>query len=462
MKACLRLLLGFLWLPLCVAESAAALPDAPPLTAAEVRQLTREAFIYGYATVDNYNVLHNYALDPRSPEFKAPINHIAHARDVASPEEKSIVAPNVDTPYSYAWLDLRTEPMVLSLPAFERDRYVSLQLLDAYTYIVGYVSPRTNGNSGGDFLVAGPDWNGKVPKGIKKVFCAPSQLVLAFYRTQLFDPADKARVHALQDQYRVRPLSAYLGKPAPAAAPALRPIPGLDVRKDPASPHFFAILNWMLRYMPTLPEDRALRARIARIGVIPGKPFDPKPAELAAIVEGMGDGLAEMGERTKHIRSSGELFGSREFLKGDALIRAVAAMIGIYGNAAEEFLGVGYHTDADGRSFDGQYRYRIHFAAGQLPPVDAFWSITAYGADRLLYANAIDRYKIGSSMLRDLKRDADGGITLYVQHDAPGANQASNWLPVPAGPFGLTFRTYQPQLPIRNGEWRAPPVWRTE
>lgn len=427
---------------------------------AEVRALAKEAFLYGYATVDNYNVLYNYALNPRSPEYKAPLNSISHVRDVATPEDKAIVAPNVDTPYSYAWLDLRAEPLVLSMPVFERHRYVSLQLIDAYTYIIGYVTPRTQGSAGGDFLVAGPGWDGEVPAGIKAVFRSPTQLVFGLYRTQLFDAADKSRVNALQDRYRVTPLSAYRNLPAPAAAPALQPVPGMDVRKEPASPRFFAILNWMLQYMPTLPEDRALRARLARIGVEPGRDFVPAPADQAALAEGMAAGLADMVARIKRARSSGELFGSRERLKDDHLTRAAAAMAGIYGNAEEEFLGIGYPADAEGKPFDGHESYRIRFAADRLPPVDAFWSITVYGADRLLYANPVGRYKIGSSMLADLKRDADNGITLFVQHEPPGPEWQANWLPVPPGPFGLTFRTYLPRLPIRTGEWQAPPVVR--
>ena len=427
---------------------------------AEFKALAKEAFVYGYATVDSYNILYNYALNPSSPEYKAPLNKISHVRDVATPAERTIVAPNVDSPYSYAWLDLRTEPMVLSMPTFESSRYVSLQLIDAYTYIIGYVTPRTNGNVGGNFLVAGPGWNGAAPAGIRTVFRSPSELALAFYRTQLFDAADKPRVHALQDQYRVTPLSAFLGQPAPAAAPAPRPVPGLDVRKEPASPRFFAILNWMLQYMPTLPEDRALRERLARIGIEAGRDFVPAPADQAALDEGMRAGLADMVARIRRTRSSAELFGSRERLKDDPLTRAAAAMAGIYGNAEEEFLGIGYPADAEGKPFDGHERYRIRFAADRLPPVGAFWSITVYGADQFLYANPIGRHKIGSSMLADLKRDPDNGITLFVQHDSPGPEWQANWLPVPPGPFGLTFRTYLPGLPIRTGEWQAPPVVR--
>lgn len=447
----------------CLASLGGAL--ASPLSEAEIADTAKAAFIWGYPMVDNYNVLYNYALDPRSPEFKAPLNAISHARNVAGPADKAIVAPNVDTPYSYAWLDLRAEPIVLSLPEFEKQRYVSLQLIDSYTYIIGYVTPRTNGHAGGDFMIVGPAWQGVAPAGIKKVFRSPTELALAFYRTQILGPDDLRRVQALQDEFKVRTLSAYLGQPAPALAPApaLTPVAPLDVRKEPTSLRFFDVLNWMLQTMPALPGEVALRQRFEQIGVVPGQAFKvADPRVEAAMIQGMKAAMQDMVERSRNIRSSAELFGSREFLKDDYLTRAVAAMIGIYGNSADEYLGVGYQADSSGRPFEGQYRYRIRFAPDGLPPVGAFWSITAYTADRFVYANALDRYKISSLALPELARDADGGITLYVQHRSPGAGKAANWLPVPATPFGLTFRTYLPGEAIRQRRWQAPPVIRQE
>jgi hypothetical protein len=192
--------------------------------------------------------------------------------------------------------------------------------------------------------------------------------------------------------------------------------------------------------------------------VRPGRRFTPPDALRPAIVEGMGQGLEAMGNRARNVRSSAELFGSREFLGNDYLVRAVGAMLGILGNAAEEYLGVGWQADAEGRPFDGARRYRIRFAPGQLPPVDGFWSITAYTQQRLLYANPLRRYVINTPMLPALARDADGGITLHVQHDSPGAGREGNWLPCPATPFVLTLRTYLPQERIRSGRWTAPPV----
>ncbi len=425
---------------------------------AAARDLARDAYIWGYPTVDLYAILCGYALDRSSPEFKAPLNGVGHARAVATPDDRAVIAPNVDTPYSYAWLDLRAEPVVVTVPPFERERYLSLQLSDLYSWILGYVTPRTNGQAGGDFLVAPPGWLGPTPPGIRQVFHSTTQLTLGMFRTQSFGPHDLANVHALQDRMRVRTLSAYLGRSAPAALPLPPLAPPLNLRQRATDPAFFDVLNWMLQFMPVLPDEARMREDFESLGVVPGRRFAPGDALRREVEAGMAAALQEMQARARRVRSSAELFGSREFLKQDYLTRATGAMLGILGNSAEEFLGVGWQADADGQPFDGSKRYRIRFAAGQLPPVDAFWSITVYTEERLLYANPLERYVINSPMLPSLQRDADGAITIDVQHESPGPARESNWLPTPATPFVLTLRTYLPREEIRSARWSAPPV----
>jgi hypothetical protein len=423
-----------------------------------IAEIAEQAFIYGYPMVDMYNILYKYAVDTTSPEYKAPLNAIYNTRHVATPEDRAIVAMNCDTPYSYAWLDLRAEPMVLSIAAFEPGRYVSLMLNDLYSYIFGYVTPRTNGNSGGHFLIAGPDWTGNTPSGIKRVFRAPTRLALAFYRTQMFNADDLPAVWQIQDQFRVQPLSHYCGEPAPVPAARLQWVAPLDVRKEPASLQFFVILNWLLQYAPVLPDEAGLRQTFADIGVKPGAFAEPDEPTRAAFVQGMQAGLQSMVAFLKTVRSSGELFGSREYLGQKYINRAVGAMVGIFGNSAQEFLGIGYHGDAEGQPFDGSHRYRIKFKPDAMPPVKAFWSITVYNQAMLLYANPLKRYVINSSMVDGLAKDGDGGFTLYVQHVSPGGDKERNWLPVPAGAFNLTFRAYQPDEVILNFSYSAPPV----
>lgn len=443
---------------ICLLTRLAGAVEAAP-SPDQARQTARAAYIWGYPIVEMYSILRSQALDPSSPEFKAPLNQVGHYRNVGTPEDKAVIAPNVDTPYSYAWLDLRDEPVVITVPHFEANRYLSLQISDLYTWIVDYVTPRTNGHNGGDFLVARAGWKGKVPRGIRKVFYVPTDLALGFFRTQLLNAEDLHRVHQLQDSIAIRPLSTYLGHPAPRTQSAIPPlIPAINLRREPTSLAFFDILGWMLRFMPPLPEETELRHALHDLGIIPGQIFSPDTATRTAVIEGMRAGLADIQARAATVRSSAEIFGTREYLGLDYTTRAAGAMLGILGNAAEEFLGIGYPADAEGKPFDGQKRYRIHFSPGALPPVGAFWSITAYTQERLLYANPVKRYVINSPMEPNLLRDSDGGFTLDIQHDSPGTTREQNWLPVPEGPFILTFRTYLPGEAIRQGTWTAPPV----
>jgi hypothetical protein len=429
----------------------------------QISAIAKDAFIYGYPIVDNYNVIYKYVLNKQSKEYKAPFNQVGHNRNIATPADTAIVSMNVDTPYSFAWLDLRAEPVVLTIPAFEKNRYVSVELIDLYTYIVGYISPRTNGNEGGNFLVTGPGWHGAIPAGIKAVFPSPTQFLLALYRTQLFNSADIDKVNALQDHYQVQTLSVYLGAPPPPPSPAFAHVKPIDVRRESESLQFFTILNAMLAYIPLINEDAGLRSRFVRIGIVPGALFvAPDEPTRTAIIEGMRQGLSEMYARAQTVRSSAELFGSREQLKDDYLSRAVGALLGIYGNSAEEFLGVGYQADSQNRPFDGDHKYQIKFSADGLPPVCAFWSITAYNASKFLITNPLNRYVINSPMLPLLKKDPDGGFTIYVQHASPGEELESNWLPVSQDAFNLAFRTYQPGQAIVDGTWQAPPVVRVE
>lgn len=431
-----------------------ALPD--------LTELGRRAYVFGLPTIDLYRILDSFALDPSSPEFKAPLGQFAHSRRLADPSDRSIVAMNVDTPYSYAWLDLRDGPVVLSLPAFEPDRYVAAELFDLYTYIVGYVSPRTNGTRGGSFLITGP---GHVPRDTDlPVFTCPTQLCLVLVRTQLLGDADLRNVAALQDQMRVHPLENWPGKDDLAAnpSPGLVAIAPVDVRARPAV-QALRVLAWMLRYMPALPEHAEVRCALATLGIGGGDPAQLErvladPARVAQLETGMAAGLDEVLARAGTVLSSAEIFGSRELLGHDDLSRAAGAYLGILGNAAEEYLGVGYQADANDRPFDGSTAYTITFPPGGLPPVDAFWSITLYDADRYLHPNDLNRYLLGSRDLPQMHHAEDGSLTLVLQHDPPHESLLANWLPCPAGPFHLAFRTYQPGEAIRNGTWQAPPV----
>ena len=441
---------------------------AAEVSPVEARAIAKEAYIYGYPLVDSYRILYSFSVDRTSPVFKAPINELHNEARLMSPADRTVVCPNSDTLYSYADLDLRAEPMVLTLPTIEKDRYYSVQMIDSYTFNFDYLGSRTCGNGGGNFLVAGPGWKGKKPKGITRVLRAETELVCALYRTQIFGPGDMENARNVQAGYKAQPLSAFLGQPAPKAAPAIVFIKPLPATEQRTSLEFFNVVRFVLEFCPVHPSERELRDRFAKIGIVPGKPFDVvalAPEMKEALQAGMADGQKAIEARRAGMGGkSADLFGSREYLKNDYLARATGAQVGILGNSKEEAFYPVYDRDVEGQPLDAsKQKYVVRFAPGQLPPARAFWSLTMYDLPgQFLVANALDRYLINSPMLPSLKRDADGGLTLYIQRESPGQDKESNWLPAPNGPFVMAMRIYWPRPEVLDGRWKAPPLERVK
>jgi hypothetical protein len=271
--------------------------DAPDLYAglvphdrAAAKGIAQEGFIYGLPIVMNYAVMNEYAVDKGGPQFKAPFNQIKNEARVFTYEDTAIITPNSDTPYSILWLDLRAEPMVLSVPAVEKKRYYSVMLGDGNTYNFGYIGSRATGNEPGDYLVVGPDWKGETPSGIKKVFSSTTPFALAAYRTQLFNAADMPNVVKIQAGYRAQPLSAFLKQPAPPAAPTINFVPATTAG---IKENFFEYLDAALQFVPPAPEANEIRTKLASIGVGPGKTLEFKNFSLehkAAAMLGMKEG----------------------------------------------------------------------------------------------------------------------------------------------------------------------------
>lgn len=439
------------------------------ITSAEARAIAKEAYIYGYPMVDSYRIQHAYFVDTQNPEYKGPFNQLRNFARVFTSEDKAVQTPNSDTPYSFLGMDLRAEPIVLTVPAIEKERYFSIQLIDAYTFNFDYIGSRATGNAGGSYLIAGPGWKGETPNGVKKVIRSETELVLAAYRTQLFNPADIDNVKKIQAGYKVQTLSAFLGQPAPKAAPAIDFVKPLTPDTQRTSLQFFDILNLVLQFCPTHPSEKELMAHFAKIGVGAGMTFDVgklSPEMKVAIEAGMADAWADLAKLQKRIDAkevtSGDMFGTRDFLKNNYLFRMAAAVLGIYGNSKQEAMYPIYSVDADGKTLDGANRYSVRFAPGQLPPVNAFWSLTMYELpSSLLSANALNRYLLNSPMLPQFKRDADGGLTLLIQNESPGKDKEANWLPAPKGPFFMAMRLYWPKVDALEGRWTAPPLKRT-
>ncbi|ODA29119.1 DUF1254 domain-containing protein [Planctopirus hydrillae] len=437
------------------------------LSTEEIKTIAEEAFIYSFPMVMGYGILYEYAVDVKSGQYKAPFNQIYNTARVYTPEDTAVVTPNSDTPYSFVWADLRTEPLVLSVPEVAKDRYYSVMLADMYTCNYGYIGSRATGNGAGTFMIAGPGWNGPTPEGIKKVFQCETEFSLVLYRTQLFGPDDINNVKQIQAGYKVQTLSSYLNKSTPAAAPEIQ-WPAIDKKLAEADP--FAYLNFILQFCPTTGTaevEKPLRARFAKIGIEAGKPFplDKLTAEQKeALKAGVLGGLAKIKQKVYTLGKDengwrvGGAQGDRAFYKADWTLRAAAAMAGIYGNDEVEALYPLLSTDSEGNKPDcSSKRYILTFSKGQLPPTNAFWSVTMYdGKTQLLIANPLNRYLINTPMLPDLKRNADGSLTIYVQKDSPGKDKESNWLPAPDGPIYVAMRLYWPKEEALNGNWKPP------
>jgi hypothetical protein len=438
----------------------------------KAKDIAEAGFIYGLPIVMNYAVMYEYAVDRNSGQFKAPFNQIKNEPNVFTYKDTAVVTPNSDTPYSFVWMDLRAEPVVLSVPAVDPKRYYSVMLCDGNTYNYGYIGSRATGSEAGDYMVVGPEWKGATPAGIKKVFRSSTQFSVAGYRTQLFNPDDLDNVRKVQAGYKVQPLSAYLKQPATTAAATID-FPKID--KELVKKNFFEYLDFALQFAPEQANEKEIRAQLASIGVGPGKSFNFKDLPVEQKLEvglGMKEGdrkvdeaIANVGKAINGWRVSG-LPGDSAHYNGDWLMRAAAAKAGIYGNDPAEATYPLTRIDSRGQTLDGsKSSYTLTFPAGQLPPVNAFWSLTMYdGKTQLLIENPINRYLINSPMLPNMKTNPDGSLTLFIQNKSPGADKESNWLPAPNGDIYLVMRLYWPKteapsiLPAGEGTWKPPAI----
>jgi hypothetical protein len=462
--------------------TAAAVKSTPVLAQAstkrpgvlEAKDIAEAGFIYGLPIVMNYGVMYEYCVDRASKQYKGPFNQIHHEARVFTYKDTAVVTPNSDTPYSLLWADLRAEPIIISVPAVDPKRYYSVMLCDGNTYNYGYIGSRATGSDAGDYMVVGPDWKGETPSGIKKVFRSTTQFSICLFRTQLFNPNDMDNVKKVQAGYKAQPLSKYLNQPPPPPAPIIK-FP--KINKAIVKKNYFEYLDFAFQFAPAQPVETDIRAKLAGIGVGPGKTFNFKELSLkqkVAIALGMKEGDQKIDKYVanglgKNINGwrIGSAQGDSAYFNGDWLKRAAGAKAGIYGNDAEEATYPFTRSDSDGQPLDGsRHNYTLTFAAGQEPPVNGFWSITMYdGKTQLLIKNPINRYLINSPMLPELKKNPDGSLTIYIQNKSPGADEEANWLPAPNGPIYMVIRLYWPKaprsaLPVVEGTWQPPGVKR--
>jgi hypothetical protein len=436
-----------------------------PISEQSASDIGAEAYVYGFPLV-LMDVTRRVTTNvPQPGENAAPINQLGHKRSFPDDTFTAVVTPNADTLYSFAFLDLAKGPTVLTVP--EMGRYYLMQMLDAWTNVFASPGTRTTGNGKGHFAIVGPGWKGKLPEGVKELR-APTNLVWMIGRTQTNGEKDYPAVRAIQDQYKLTPLSAWGQTWTP---PADVPVDkSVDMETPPVkqaakldAAMFFTRLSALMQDNPPAAADAEALQRFAAIGIVPGEPFQLNqldPAVARDLEQGVSLGRAKIFAEAK--QPHGKVVNGWEFMTDvgrygtDYLWRAVVALLGLGANLPEDALYPRRTVDSDHRPLTGMNKYVIHFAKGQLPPVGAFWSISMYNSRQTFVKNPINRHAIGD---RDsLAFDADGSLTLYVQNESPGRDKESNWLPAPAEGFNLFMRLYWPEKEILDGNWKPPQV----
>ena len=434
----------------------------------ELLKTMGEAYLYGYPLVlmdltktNATNIEQPHPVIPR-----APTNQLGHYRKFPDHTSKSVVKPNVDTYYSSAWLDLSAEPLVLSMPATER--YYLLQMMDAYTNVFAAPGTRTTGTAAQQFLIAGPNWNGDIPEGLELIK-APTNLVWLLGRIQVNNPTDGATtVKAIQDKMDLVPLSAYGNKEYVPPLGNVKAennigVPAQAIRDIDASTFFNRMAKMMVDNPPKA-ADSTIVKKLAKIGLVAGQPFElstdnfilkTKLNALPGFIQ------KRMDERRANPDTSLLTNGWTMLTEGigtydtDYLRRAYISFVGLGANIPEDAVYPNLTYDVNGNNLDASQQYQIHFDADQLPPVNAFWSLTAYNADEYLVKNELNRFALGDR--DDVTYNADGSLDFYIQSNPPEEDKIKNWLPIPKeGRFFLTMRLYWPKKEVLDGEWKVP------
>jgi len=429
--------------------------------------LATDAYIYGYPLVTMEVTRRVITNVPSVQGTRGPMGQFIKLRQYPDASFRDVTAPNADTLYTTAWIDVGKEPWVLSIPDM-KDRYFLVPMLDGWTNVFQVPGKRTTGTGAQTYAITGPGWKGSLPPGVKE-YKSPTSMVWILGRIYCTGtPEDYAAVHALQDQFTLVPLSSY-GKPF--TPPAGTVDPSIDMktavreqvnRMDPVS--YFTLLAQLMKANPPAAADAPELAKLAKIGLVAGKDIDASKLDadfVKRIPQVAFDRIMlqfKVGKSIKNI--NGWMFDSEAGVYGmDYLNRAFITAIGLGANRVQDAVYPTSLKDAEGKAYDGANKYVVHFPKGQLPPVRGFWSITMYDANYFFVANPINRYSI--SARQNLKANPDGSIDLYIQNQSPGADKESKWLPAPKDKFILMLRMYWPSEKspsIINGSWKPPAV----
>ena len=439
-------------------------------SAGPISELARQAYLYAYpiVTMDVTMRQATNVPDAQTIAMRAPANRFAHVRTYPGADDRDVVRFNFDTLYSFAWLDLSGGPVVLSAPDTQ-GRYFLLPMLDMWTNVFMTVGTRTVGNGGGHWAVVPPGWQGQLPEGVARID-APTPIVWILGRTQTNGPQDYEAVHEVQDGYRLTPLSSWgeaveppAGSVDPSVDTTTPPLLQVDAMSGVAMLQRLAEL--MGQHPPQVIDQPILTQMRLELGLVPGQEFDPDrlgPAAREMINRVAADTLAGMQaawERTAVMVDGWALQNDNIGTYGSSYLkRALVAKGGLGANLPQDAVYPTAITDGEGRPLEGAYRYTLRFEPGELPPADAFWSLTMYDMDGFQVPNPIDRYALGD---RDaLEYGADGSLELYVQAESPGPEREANWLPAPSARFQPNLRLYSPRAEVLDQKWTPPPFRR--
>jgi hypothetical protein len=456
-------------------QVSAQVSDALASDASDAERIALDAYIYGYSLITTEVTRVQMSNVAAVDGLHAPMGQFINVKRYPPADYRGVSAPNADTLYSLAWVDVGTEPTVFSHPDMG-DRYFLFPMYSLWMPVIESPGARTTGGRAANFLITGPGWSGQVPAGMKEIK-SPTRYMLILGRTYANGTdADYTAVNALQEQYRLVPLSSF-GKPFTYKAPPVNPNPGFSMTDKPQSvilnmsteDYFNRLAQLMGTVAPPAPEDRPILARMARIGIVPGQSFD-----AAKLSSGLRQSLHDLPQRALAVIGAGRSSLGTEVngwtvTKGlgrygtDYMKRAMVAAFGWPANLEEDAVYPYTTVDSEGRTLNGANKYTLTFAAGQTPPVNGFWSVTMYEIDQgwWFVPNRLNKFTV--SKRDNLKANADGSTTLYFQRESPGADKESNWLPAPAGDFIPMLRMYwpKPDAPsILNGTWAPPWVRR--
>jgi hypothetical protein len=463
-----QILASALALLLCSPFAVAHAQDANKFSAQEARQIAEDVYIYGYSLI-TMEMTRRVMTNVRELEgTRAPMGHLIRVSEYPTAAFRDVTAPNADTLYTTAWIDVGKEPWVLSLPD-AHDRYYLFPMLDGWTDVFQVPGKRTTGTGPQKYAITGPGWKGTLPEGVKE-YKSPTSMVWLLGRIYCTGtPEDYAAVHKMQDAVSIVPLSAY-GKPY--TLPPGKVDPSIDMKtpvRDQvnalSSADYFSLLATLMKDNPAAEADAPMLEKMARLGIVPGQPFDLGKLD-PAVQQALQDvPKIAFGKIMAHFKSAGRVengwvFTTKTGLYGtDYLQRALVTAIGLGANRPQDAVYPTSEEDTEGKPYDGTNKYVMHFDKGQLPPVNGFWSLTMYNAEYFFFANPLNRYTL--SARNDLKKNADGSVDLYLQNENPGPEKQSNWLPAPAGKFIPMLRLYWPkETPpsIIDGTWKIPAV----